>query len=247
MAGRIRSQIDELEHTDRLRRELVANISHDVRTPLTHLQGYLETLLMKEESLSIEERREYLEIAAQQSEQLGRMVADLFELAKLDTLSEPLEMETFAAAELVQDVAQEFRLAAEGRGITMHIEIERDVGLVNGNLGVLERVLQNLLANALQYTTVGDQISVSVRSLGERLRIEVADSGSGIPEEELPYIFDRFHRCTSRGAGVPDGSGLGLAIAKRALELHDSDLHCESSVGVGTTFRFELKRLAARP
>jgi signal transduction histidine kinase len=242
MAGRIRSQIEEMEQTDRLRRDLVANISHDVRTPLTHLQGYLETLLMKEETLSADERREYLEIATQQSEQLGRMVTDLFELAKLDTLAEPLEMETFAASELVQDVAQEFKLAAGEQGISLRAEIERERGLVKGNLGMIERVLQNLLANALQYTRAGDEITVSVRPLGEELRIAVADTGPGIPADELPHIFDRFHRCRSRGAGAPDGSGLGLAIAKRALELHDSDLVCDSSVGVGTTFRFDLKR-----
>lgn len=245
MAGRIRSQLDELETTDRLRREFVANISHDVRTPLTHLQGYLETLMMKEDALSAEERREYLEIAINQSEQLGRMIADLFELAKLDALAEPLELETFAAAELVQDIAQEFRLAADERGISLQVEIQRETGLVKGNLGVIERVLQNLLTNALQYSRAGDAITVSVRPRGEKLRMEVADTGSGIPEDELPHIFDRFHRCSSRGAGAPDGSGLGLSIAKRALELHGSDLVCESSLGVGTRFRFDLQRLTA--
>ena len=245
MAEQISRHLGELEKQDEERRALLANISHDVRTPLTHLQGYLETLLMRGESLSAEERREYLQIATQRSEQLGRLVADLFELAKLDAPAEHLDKEPVPIAELVQDVAQEFRLAAAGRDIVLDAHVGETPLLVNGNLGVIERVLQNLIENALRHTRSGDRITVAVACEGDTVRVSVGDSGPGIPPDDLPHIFDRFyHRSPRRGRNT-ESSGLGLAIAKRGLELHGSDLVCESEVDVGTTFRFELSSLGA--
>ena len=242
MSTRITQQLRELEQQDRLRRDMLANISHDVRTPLTHLQGYLETLLIKEDSLTAEERREYLQIATQQSEQLSALVSDLFELAKLDSISEPLEKEPFSIAELVQDVAQEFRLAAREKGVELDAEIQGAPVQVSGNIAAIARVLQNLLENALRHSAPGDRIRISVERHGDAVRVSVSDTGPGIPPEERERIFDRFYTRATHLAPSTEGSGLGLSIAKRALELHDSDLTCESEQGSGTTFLFELPR-----
>jgi len=241
MAARIEDQIVKLEDQDRLRREMVANVSHDLRTPLTHLHGYLETLMLKEESLEPKQRREYLEITLQHAKRLGRLVSDLFELAKLDAMHEPLERERMPVGELVQDIAQKYRLPAEDRGVSLSAELANELLWISADVGLIERALENVLDNALRYTPEGGRIHIRLKPFGEWLRIEVQDTGPGIAASELPRVFDRFHRV--RGAnekGENRGAGLGLAIAKRAVELHGGNIHCESAAGHGTTFRFEL-------
>ncbi len=241
MAERIRLQIAELEDQDRLRREMVANVSHDLRTPLTHLQGYIETVLLKEESLEPAERREYLAIALRHGERLGRLVTDLFELAKLDALDEPVERERLPVGELVQDVAQKFSLNARDRGVSLNAGLEGGQTMIMADVGLMECALENVLDNALRYTPDGGSIDIRLVVAEQRLRIEIRDTGPGIGPDDVPQVFDRFFRA-HRPSGADDdrGAGLGLAIAKRAAELHGGSLCCESQVGAGTTFRFEL-------
>lgn len=241
MAARIGDQIEKLEQQDRIRREMVANVSHDLRTPLSHLQGYIETLMLKEETLETVDRREYLEIALQHAERLGRLVSDLFDLAKLDALEEPLERERIPVAELVQDVTQKYRLRAADRGISLIAEIAGDLIWISADIVLIERALENVLENALRYTPDGGSIDVKLAPLGDWLRIEIHDTGPGINAGDVPRIFERFQRvATVEDGHRRRGAGLGLAIAKRAIELHGGTIHCESQVGEGTTFRFEL-------
>gem|GEM_PF-16677 len=253
MAERIEQQIEQLRENDQLRRELVANVSHDLRTPITHLQGYLETLQLKEETLDAEERREYLEIATHQAERLGRLVGDLFELAKLDARQAPLDIEVFSMAELVQDVVQKFKVPAMRRGVRIEPELAASPGMVSADLDLIERVLDNLIDNAVRHTPSGGRVTVVVRELtvngAAKIAIEVRDTGPGIESADLPFIFDRFYRASRAGGERSDqaaGTGLGLAIAKRALELHASDLACDSVAGHGATFRFDLAPANAR-
>lgn len=248
LTERIDHQIELLRENDRLRRELVANVSHDLRTPITHLQGYLETLQLKEDVLAPEERREYLEIATQQAERLGRLVGDLFELAKLEARQSPLEIETFSMAELIQDVVQKFRIPAERADVQIDGDLATSPALVSADLDLVERVLDNLIDNALRHTPRGGTITVGVHACATalepdgrpRITVEVRDTGPGIPAADLPHIFDRFYRGARRPGTRDAGTGLGLAIARRALELHGTDLTCESVPGEGATFRFEL-------
>jgi len=241
MAGRIEDQIVKLEDQDRLRREMVANVSHDLRTPLTHLHGYIETLILKEGSLEPDQRLEYLEIALQHAKRLGRLVSDLFELAKLDAMNEPMVRERMPVGELVQDIAQKYRLPAEDRGVALNAELAGELLWISADVGLIERALENVLDNALRYTPEGGRIDIRLEPLGEWLRIEVCDTGPGIAPSELPLVFDRFH-CAQKSGDESEtrGAGLGLAIAKRAVELHGGNIRCESTVGEGTTFRFEL-------
>jgi signal transduction histidine kinase len=241
MVGRIEEQIRQLEAQDRLRREMVANVSHDLRTPLAHLQGYLETLRLKEHDLEEEQRREYLDIALQHGERLARLVADLFELAKLDALQQPIERERLPVGELVQDVTQKYRLSASEKGIALDADLEAGPTVITADVGLLERALENVLDNALRHTPRGGRITVAIRPEHEVLCIDVHDTGPGIEDDELPKIFDRFYRVpTSSVSHDARGAGLGLAIAKRAVELHGGSLRCESQVGQGTMFRFQL-------
>ncbi len=244
MSQRISRQLEQLEQLDQERRTLLANISHDVRTPLTHLQGYLETALLKGNSLSEDERREYLQIAVQRSEQLGRLIADLLDLAKLEAPGMRVEKEEFSIAELVQDVAQAFELAARKRGVQLDVRIAAARARVNGNLGTLERTLQNLIENAVRYTRPGDRIEVIVAGGRDLVEVAIRDNGPGIPPDQLEHVFDRFYRGGGRRSGPEEGSGLGLSIARRALQIHGADLACESKVGEGTTFRFSLACVA---
>ena len=227
MAARIEDQIVKLEDQDRLRREMVANVSHDLRTPLTHLHGYLETLMLKRESLAPEQRREYLDIALQHAKRLGRLVTDLFELAKLDALSEPMDRERMPIGELVQDVAQKYRLPAKDQGVSLRAELAGELLWISADVGLIERALENVLDNALRYTPKGGQIDIRLKPLGEWLQIEICDTGPGIEATDLPLVFDRFHRVkTADDSSKGRGAGLGLAIAKRAVELHGGNIRC---------------------
>ncbi|MCU1231620.1 MAG: two-component system sensor histidine kinase, partial [Acidobacteria bacterium] len=170
---------------------------------------------------------------------LGRLVDELFELAKLDAQLAPIRREPFSMPELVQDVVQKFQLRAEKAEVRLDAELSADLPLVSGDLALMERVLENLIENAIRYTPAGGEVRVSLVPDDGRLTVRVTDTGCGIAEESLPYIFDRFYRGDD-AASRADGAGLGLAIAKRIVELHGSSLSAQSRVNAGTTFTFAI-------
>lgn len=245
MADRLAAQLRELEKTDRLRRELVTNISHDLRTPLTSLRGYLETLSLKQEAISRAERQRYLDSAIRQSDRLNKMVAALFELARLDSDTLELEMEPLALSELVQDAVQQFQLEAEREGVTLTARLPNGPATLLGDVGLLARVLDNLLANSLRHTPRGGKVAVTLREDEERVVLTVRDTGSGISSEDLDHVFERFFHGSRSPAGS-DGAGLGLAISKRVIDLHDGQIWVESEPSTGTCFSISLPREALR-
>jgi len=245
LSERAVEQLGRLRQTDLLRRELVANVSHDLRTPLASLQGYLETVLMKEDSLDPAKRREYLEIAARQATRLSRLVEELFELAKLDAHETRPEPEDFPIGELLQDVAQKFSLEAAEKHVRVETELGSTGTFVRADIGLIERVLQNLLENALRYTDDGGRIRMRARLAqgnDSRVAVAVEDTGSGITPDALPNIFDRHYQDRVRDRS--GRAGLGLAIAKRIVELHGGEIAAESDPAHGTTFQFELPAVA---
>lgn len=239
MAERIVEQVQALRESEKLQRELVANVSHDLRTPLAALRGYLETLLLKESSLAPEERRNYLEIAAKQSERLGRLVGELFDLTTLDTGKLTLTRETFPVDELIQDVVQKYQPSAERKGIRLEGDFPPAAPLVSADIGLVERVLENLIENALRHTPAGGRITVRLAATAAAACVEVRDSGPGIPPQELPHLFERFYR-GEESREKTSGAGLGLAIAKRIVELHRGRMRVESEPGHGAAFTFCL-------
>lgn len=240
MADHIIDQLGHLKRNDNLRRELVANVSHDLRTPLASLQGYLETLLIKEATLNTSEKKEYLQIAIKHSKRLSSLVSDLFELAKLDAHEIKPHFERFSLGDLLQDVSMKFKLAAEEKQVTVTVNVDPDVQFVHADIGLVERVLDNLIDNALRYTLAGGRIAIEVVPVNEHIRVRVNDTGSGIPANKLPFIFDRFYRYRGTGEESFDGAGLGLAITKRIIELHGSTIEASSEPNAGTTFSFDL-------
>ncbi|MEE8387670.1 MAG: HAMP domain-containing sensor histidine kinase [Acidiferrobacterales bacterium] len=240
MSGRIMSQVQRLTRNDNLRRELVANVSHDLRTPLASLQGYLETLRVKEATLSDTKKREYLDVALKHCQHLAKLIGDLFDLAKLDAREVKLHCETFTLADLLQDVILKFKLQADSKNIFVSANVDKAVHFVCADIALMERVLGNLIDNALRYTPEGGQVTVNVTAQGQHIRICVHDSGTGIPADKLPFIFDRFYRIEDSTSNTHTGVGLGLAITKRIVELHGSSIKASSSPDNGTEISFDL-------
>jgi signal transduction histidine kinase len=243
MSRQIRAQLDELKQNDTLRRELVSNISHDLRTPLTTMQGYLDTLSIKGDGLSESEREKYLGIIRNHSRRLGDLIEDLFELSKLDAATLVLRSESFSLSELLQDVVQDFQIEAERRGISLEVETDDGLSEINADIGLIQRVFENLVRNAIAYTPEGGEIRLSVEEQGNHIAVAVADTGQGIPESAIPRIFDRFYRAENGEEARSSSSGLGLAIVKRILDLHGSRITVSSKLGTGTRFEFSLPRL----
>ena len=238
MEDRIQSQVDELTQADSLRRELITNISHDLRTPLTSLQGYLETLAFKED-LVPEERDRYMSTALKHSDRLRMLVSDLFELSKLDSSGVIITPEPFSLTELTQDVLLKFELAFKEKGVDLQSDFDHKLPFALGDIGRIERVLENLVKNALEHTQAGGTVKVTIWPDDGYAEVRVQDDGRGIPAEDLAHIFNPYYRVS----GVPvdtDGTGLGLAITKRIVELHDSKVDVESEIDKGTTFSFRL-------
>ena len=240
MSARIEDQMEQLQRADATRRELIANVSHDLRTPLATLQGYIETLLLKEDSLGPEERRSYLQTAIKHCDRLSKLVSELLELAKLDSSDIRVEREPFNLSELTHDVVQKFQLKAGEKQIALSTKIEKDLPFVNADIGLIERVLENLIENAIQNTPPGGAVSLMLTPQNEDIAIQVSDTGCGIPAEELANIFNRFYQLDKSRKSEQGHSGLGLAITKKILELHDRSINVVSALSSGTTFSFRL-------
>ena len=241
MAARIESQVAALTRTDRQRRELVANVSHDLRSPLAALRGYLDTLDLVGERATPDERRAYLDRAVRAADRLGALVTDLFDLSRFDAAEIRPVLEPTALAELVADAVAERRAQAEARGVALRVRAEDGLPLARADAGLVERAVANLIDNAIRHTPSGGAVSVDVsRGDAASVAIAVRDTGEGIAPEVLPRVFERFVRADeSRTAGA-GGAGLGLAIVKRIAELHGGTVRAESVLGAGATFTLAL-------
>lgn len=246
MQRRIAQQFERLEAGDRQRRELVSNISHDLRTPLSNIQGYVETVLLRGAQLDDEARAAHLRTALRHVDLLGQRIGDLFELSKLDAGRVEPRHEDFCLAELLQDVVQNYQLSAQRRGVRLALAAgSHTQARVRADIALIERVLQNLVDNALRYTAPGGDVTLAIEPQGAFMQISVSDTGRGIAREHLPHIFERYWRVTDpQEAGANTSSGLGLAIVKRILELHGSVMRVQSEIMRGTRFEFLLPRAA---
>ena len=235
MATRIESQVEALRRTDVRRRELVANVSHDLRSPLATLRGYLETLHLRGDRAGAAERRDHVERALRASERLSDLVADLFDLARFDAADIRPDPEPTALADLAADLVAETQGQAEERGVHLAVRAEGGLPLVPVDVRLAERAVSNLVDNALRHTPPGGAVEVEVsRADGGGVAVAVRDTGEGIAPDVLPRVFDRFVRADASRSG--GGAGLGLAIVKRIAELHGGTVSVESTLGAGATF-----------
>ena len=236
MQARLGEQWRSLTRQDQERRELVANISHDLRTPLASLHGYLETLSLKDSTLSPADRRRYLGIALDQSRKVGGLAQSLLELVRLEHGFVQPVLERFSLTDLVQDIFQKFELSAEARQIELKATFAPNVAVACADLGLIERVLTNLVDNALRHTPQGGEIELSLRPQGSFIEVTVSDTGPGIAPELREGLFLRPFNI---GGARRDG-GLGLRIVHRILQLHGREIELLDMPGRGATFRFSL-------
>ncbi|MDA3809536.1 MAG: HAMP domain-containing sensor histidine kinase [Spirochaetaceae bacterium] len=218
------------------RRDLIANISHDLRSPLTSIRAHLETILLKDQKLSETERKEYLEISLKNVSSFQKLVEELFELAKLESHQVKIEKEPFQITELAQDVVLKLKQQAIELDTQLTIDLLNEIPVFNGDIGMIERIFTNIIENALSHTPEKGTINIQISSQENRIKIGISDTGLGIPEEDLPHIFERFYRADKSRDRRSPGTGLGLAITKEIVELHGGTISAQSKEGKGAEF-----------
>jgi two-component system OmpR family sensor kinase/two-component system sensor histidine kinase BaeS len=231
--------VEELAQADQRRRNLTADVAHELRTPLHIIQGNLEGVLDD----VYQPTEEHIQATLEETRQLARLVEDLRTLSLAEAGQLPLVWEPVDVAELLADVHTSFSGQAEAAGIDLRVEIEGDLPTITGDVGRLDQVLGNLVANAIRHTPAGGGITLRAEPIDDGVRVHVRDTGEGIPAEDVPHVFDRFwkgDRARTRAEGT--GSGLGLAIARQLVNAHGGAICVESERGKGTTFTIELPR-----
>jgi two-component system sensor histidine kinase BaeS len=237
LAASFNHMVEELERSDRQRRNLTADVAHELRTPLHVIQGNLEGIL----DGVYEPTEEHLNATLDEARLLARLVEDLRTLSLAEAGQLPLHLEAVDVGELLADVRTSFSGQAEAAGIEVRIEMDASPLAVTADVGRIDQVLGNLMSNAIRHTPPGGTILLRAAPIEGGVRISVRDTGEGIPPDDLPYIFDRFwrgDRARTRGSGT--GSGLGLAIARQLVRAHGGRIGVESVWGRGTTFTLEL-------
>lgn len=242
MAQYIAEQFSIIKKNEKQRSLLLSHISHDLRTPLAALKGYLETWQIKSGSGASEESRSYVETALKNAKQLNGLVDQIFELIHLDSNRVKISKENIIIAELLGDVIQKFTLDIEEKQIKLEATQNSRL-VVFADIEKLERVLTNLIDNSISACEPGDSISINLKENKNGIRVSICDTGSGIHQEDIPYIFEPHFRGKNSQDSRKGNSGLGLAITKRLLSLHGIEISVASALGEGTQFSFELGKV----
>jgi two-component system phosphate regulon sensor histidine kinase PhoR len=235
--------ITELRRLERVRRDFVANVSHEFKTPLTAIQGFAETLLggALDDAAN---RKRFMEIIREHAQRLARLTDDLLKLSRIEAGRLDLESRPVSVAGLVNGCLETARLKAEAREVHIKAELQEGLPAVRGDAIQLGEVLQNLVDNALQYTPPGGSVEVTADANGHEVVFTVADTGIGIPESDLERIFERFYRVDAARSREAGGTGLGLSIARHIVDAHGGRIWVESAVGQGSRFHFSIDTAA---
>jgi signal transduction histidine kinase len=236
LASSFNSMAEDLERTERLRRNMVADIAHELRTPLSNLSGYLEAIrdgLIQPDEATVASLSE-------EATALARLIDDLQEISISDAGELKLIFQPEDIGRLVKDTANCLQAKAAVKGLTLTADVPEDLPQANIDAHRIRQVLNNLLENAVVHTPGGGRINVTARQRTNRIYISVADTGEGIPAQDVPYIFERFYRVDKSRSRATGGSGLGLTIARRLVEAHGGTIEVESQVGRGSVFTFDI-------
>jgi two-component system phosphate regulon sensor histidine kinase PhoR len=231
--------ITDLRKLERVRRDFVANVSHEFKTPLTAIQGFAETLLAGAID-DPQNRIRFLQIILEHSRRLARLTDDLLELSKMDADRIDLEVDRLSVSQFVQSCLETTQRAAAEKNLHVSVNLHGALPDIAADRRRLAEVLQNLLDNAVQYTPSGGRIVVSASSEGNEVTFTVSDTGIGIPQVDQPRIFERFYRVDVARSREVGGTGLGLSIAKHLVEAHRGRIWVESEVGQGSKFHFSV-------
>jgi signal transduction histidine kinase len=226
----------ELDSVEQLRRELVANVSHELKTPITALRAHLENLLDGVEKPD----PATIQVMLTQSDRLTRLVEQLLELSRLESGDLPLEPRSLPLSSLVTDVVSEVRVSRADREVSVDNQVPAELTPVWADPERVHQVLFNLLDNAVRFTPPGGSVTVSAQRQNGSCEVTVADTGPGISAEHLPRLFERFYRVDSARSAKDGGTGIGLAIARSVVEAHGGHIRAESEVGRGSAFTFDL-------
>ena len=236
------AEIEELKKLEKYRKEFLGNVSHELKTPIFNIQGYLETLLdggLEDEKIS----REYVERAAKNADRLITIVEDLLLISQYEGGELKLETERFDIHQLTKEVFDSLKMQASLRDIRFQFKEECDMPFfVDADKSRISQVLYNLITNAIKYGREHGYVFVGFYVMEDLLLTEISDNGSGIEKEHLSRLFERFYRVDKARSRDGGGTGLGLSIVKHIIEAHGQTVHVRSTVGIGTTFGFTLKR-----
>jgi len=235
--------ITEEKRVETIKRDFVANVSHELRTPLASIKGYSETLL----DGGMDDRetlREFLRIIDRHATRMSRLIEDLLILSRIESQQSSLAVSPVDLKELIQATTTGFERQAGDKGIRVSSVLPEDLPMVAGDRDRLEQVLVNLLDNAIKYTPAGGSVGVSASGCEKGVVVDVRDTGIGIPEADMPRIFERFYRVDKARSRELGGTGLGLAIVKHIIQMHNGEIRVRSSPGRGSTFSFTLESCA---
>ncbi|MDQ1145212.1 two-component system sensor histidine kinase ResE [Bacillus sp. SORGH_AS 510] len=231
----------EERQLDKMRKDFIANVSHELRTPISMLQGYSEAIV-DDIAESQEEKKEMAKVIYDESLRMGRLVNELLDLARMEAGHLQLTMEEVELSSFINRIIHKFQGLAKDNEIQLMVEIVEGISTVSFDPDRIEQVLTNLIDNAIRHTPRGGLVKLNVSNDDHAIKIEVKDSGSGIPEEDLPFVFERFYKADKARTRGRAGTGLGLAIAKNIIDAHRGHISVQSKIGIGTTFSFLIPR-----
>lgn len=233
--------VSELRRLESLRSDFVANVSHELKTPLTAVRGFAETLLSG--SVPPQDVEKYLGVILKHAERLGSLIDDLLELSRIESRKQPLQLTSVDVGRVAVGVMTGMEPLLRSKALSVKLVEQTDPQAeAHADRRAVEQVLTNLLDNAAKYTNAGGHIEVQVTAAGDRIGVEVRDDGIGIPEQDLPRIFERFYRVEKARSRDLGGTGLGLSIVKHLVQAMDGEIFVQSELGRGTTFRFTLPK-----
>jgi len=242
MADDLESRATALAASDRARRQLLADVSHELMTPLSAIRGYVETLGMTDLPLDQDTRKRYLDIVEQETHKLEAIIGDLLDLARLEGGGDRLRAEPVAVEDLFKRIADRHEPSLRDRNVSLQIDVAPGTPRILGDAGRLEQALQNLAANAIRHTPAEGVVRLSAAANESGVHLTISDTGPGIPQEHLPRVFDRFYKVDASRAGtaVPSGSGLGLSIVRAIIERHGGTVTAANAADGGASFELQL-------
>jgi len=241
MVSERHQEIQELKNMESFRREFLGNVSHELKTPIFNIQGYIHTLIdgaINDKNVNIQ----YLQRSAKSVDRMINIVEDLEMISKIESNRLDLEYTDWNIAEHIQELFEILEMKAKKRSISLSLDNQSNVSYVDADRDKISQVLINLIENSIKYGNEGGHTKVRIFEMGENLLIEIADDGDGIPSEHLPRLFERFYRVDKSRSRNAGGTGLGLSIVKHIIEAHRQTINVRSTQNIGTTFSFTLKK-----
>jgi signal transduction histidine kinase len=231
---------EELKLQDSLRNTFIANVSHELRTPLASVQGFIQGML--DRAIEVEDRDKYLEIVLGETKRMSTLITDLLSLAKIESGQFPMELSEFDINELIRRCIIMFEQRIEEKKLIVNINLGEEKLMVWADEDRISQVVTNLIDNAVKFSYEGGELKVWTHVVENKVYVNIADTGEGIPQEEQQYVFERFYKVDKSHSRNKPGTGIGLSIAKRIIMQHGEKITLQSSVGKGTTFTFTLTR-----